>query len=113
MESAHDAEGGGGDRAPAAGPEAGVSGPFDFRRRSDARLLARAVREGWPVPPHRRPELVAAASEAAADPATPARAVVAVARAFLAMSEANLAVRRALALGPPRRDRRVTSARSP
>jgi hypothetical protein len=56
--------------------------------RGDLRLLARAIRRGWPVPADRRPQLLAAACDAF-DTAHPRRALAA-ASVLIAADEANL-----------------------
>ena len=59
-------------------------------RDPDARLAERALREAWPVPPERRPELVARLIDLVNNPETPPREAVSAAKALLMASRLNL-----------------------
>ncbi|HZW33276.1 MAG TPA: hypothetical protein VFF52_21340 [Isosphaeraceae bacterium] len=56
----------------------------------DARLAERALREAWPVPPERRPELVDRLIAIANNPDTPPREAVSASKALLMASRINL-----------------------
>jgi hypothetical protein len=56
----------------------------------DAKLAERALRERWPVPEERRPELVAKLIEVALASETPPRERVSAIKALLAASKVNL-----------------------
>jgi hypothetical protein len=56
----------------------------------DARLAERALREGWPVPAERRPEVVERLLALANNPDTPPREAVSAAKALLMASRINL-----------------------
>lgn len=97
--------GAGSDPPPYAGPSGALPFAELFRDprhlRSDLRLLRRAVRERWPIPAEARVELVARMEAAVAFLLSPegpgpggmvtARALVALARALMAMIDANRA----------------------
>jgi hypothetical protein len=57
---------------------------------SDARILCRAVREGWDVPVDRRPEIVARLIEIATSQASAPREVTAAARALVQLARLQL-----------------------
>jgi hypothetical protein len=59
-------------------------------RDEDVRLAERALREGWPVPADRKPELVAQLIEVALAAATPPRERVGAIKALLSASKVNL-----------------------
>src|SRR5262249_5830383 len=59
-------------------------------RNLDARLAERGLREAWPVPPDRRPELVDRLIAIANNPDTPPREAVAASKALLMASRLNL-----------------------
>jgi hypothetical protein len=59
-------------------------------RDPDARLAERALREGWPVPEDRKPELVAKLIEVATSPETMPRERVSAIKALLSASKLNL-----------------------
>ena len=59
-------------------------------RDPDARLAERALREAWPVPPERRPELVERLIAIVNDPDTSPREAVSAAKALLMASRLNL-----------------------
>lgn len=75
-------------------------GDWDFRRRKDVKMLTDAIRGGWAVPADRRAALLSALDSALSDPACPARAAIASARAVVLMHRANQDDL------PPRRERR-------
>ena len=59
-------------------------------RDPDARLAERALREAWPVPPERRPELVERLIAIVNNPDTPPREAVSATKALLMASRLNL-----------------------
>jgi hypothetical protein len=59
-------------------------------RNRDARLAERALREAWPVPEERRPELVEILIGVARDPSARPRERVSAVKALLAASRLNL-----------------------
>jgi hypothetical protein len=67
-------------------------------RDADARLSERALREAWPVPAAKRPELVAQLIEVALAPDTPPRERTSAIKALLSAGRLNLeAIRVAMA----------------
>jgi hypothetical protein len=56
----------------------------------DARLAERALREGWPVPAGRKPELIAQLIEVATSPETPPRERVSAIKVLVSVSKLNL-----------------------